>query len=139
MIQVRHPEALYTGAVYPDSYYDSICYKGMFHDTSETTHWMQFIEPALDYFRQRYPPSKPIDEEGEKLLTFLMGVIAHDVADVVWHSLDIDQGFIDTMGELNFHGSYGNAHTVADPGGDVVNLYELPYPTAYFKQSKGFM
>ena len=50
-------------------------------------------------------------------MVFLFGVVSHQVADVAWHSLGIDQGFISTMADLNFYGKYGDAHTVADFGG----------------------
>jgi hypothetical protein len=32
------------------------------------------------------------------------------MADVTWHSLGIDQGFLATMGDVNFHGSFDAAH-----------------------------
>ena len=36
----------------------------------------------------------------EKLVVFMLGFISHQVADVSWHSLGIDQGFLDTMGKV---------------------------------------
>ena len=47
------------------------------------------------------------------------------MADVTWHSLGLDQGFLSAMGFVNFHGSFGAAHPVGDTGGDLVNQYEL--------------
>lgn len=47
------------------------------------------------------------------------------MADVTWHSLGIDQGFIQAMSRVNFHDHFGDAHSAADVGGDVVNVFEL--------------
>lgn len=49
--------------------------------------------------------------------------MSHQVADVLWHSLGVKDGFIKTMSMVNFDGDYSNAHTVADIGGDVITLY----------------
>ncbi|RMC16245.1 hypothetical protein DUI87_08460 [Hirundo rustica rustica] len=63
----------------------------------------------------------------EKLVAFLFGIASHMVADVSWHSLGIDQGFLKAMGEIDFHGSYSEAHSVGDFGGDVVSQFELDF------------
>ena len=47
------------------------------------------------------------------------------MADITWHSLGVDQGFIKAMSNVNFHGIFNKAHPVADFGGDVVNEFEL--------------
>lgn len=39
----------------------------------------------------------------EKLVAFLFGIASHMVADVSWHSLGIDQGFLKTMGEVSLY------------------------------------
>ncbi|XP_074843689.1 phosphatidylinositol-glycan-specific phospholipase D [Carettochelys insculpta] len=49
------------------------------------------------------------------------------VADVSWHSLGIDQGFLRTMGAIDFHGSYSEAHHTGDFGGDVLSQFELDF------------
>ena len=36
----------------------------------------------------------------EKLVVFLFGIVSHQVADILWHSLGIDQGFLATMGNV---------------------------------------
>jgi len=37
----------------------------------------------------------------KKLVTFLLGVVSHQVADVSWHSLrDVDQGFLEAMAQV---------------------------------------
>ncbi|OXB54446.1 hypothetical protein ASZ78_003581, partial [Callipepla squamata] len=63
----------------------------------------------------------------EKLVAFLFGIASHMVADVSWHSLGIDQGFLKAMGEVDFHGSYSEAHSVGDFGGDVLSQFELDF------------
>lgn len=36
-------------------------------------------------------------------MAFLFGIASHMVADVNWHSLGIDQGFLQTMGAVSVH------------------------------------
>ncbi|XP_017586206.1 PREDICTED: phosphatidylinositol-glycan-specific phospholipase D isoform X3 [Corvus brachyrhynchos] len=98
---------------------------GMFHDVSEDTHWSPFLKASIDYIRRNYP--QPWEEATEKLVAFLFGIASHVVADVSWHSLGIDQGFLKAMGEIDFHGSYSEAHSVGDFGGDVVSQFELDF------------
>ena len=33
-------------------------------------------------------------------MVFLLGLVQHQVADISWHSLGIDQGFLQTMGQV---------------------------------------
>lgn len=44
------------------------------------------------------------------------------MADITWHSLGIDQGFLRIMANVNFHGSFSTAHPLGDAGGDMVSL-----------------
>ena len=46
------------------------------------------------------------------------------MADITWHSLGIDQGFLRIMANVNFHGSFSTAHPLGDAGGDMVSLFE---------------
>ena len=48
----------------------------------------------------------PIFQTGEKLVTFLLSVVTHQVADVNWHSLGIEQGFLTTMGMVRGYATY---------------------------------
>lgn len=57
-------------------------------------------------------------------MAFTLGFVSHQVADVTWHSLGIEQGFLTTMGDVNFFGSFPAAHSVGDPGGDMVVSFE---------------
>lgn len=62
--------------------------------------------------------------------------MSHDVADVRWHSLQGLTGyFIQTMAHLNFRGSYNEAHTAADAGGEFTlqHFSHLLYQNATWK------
>ncbi|KAM3929195.1 phosphatidylinositol-glycan-specific phospholipase D [Leptodactylus fuscus] len=121
----KHPDAFQAGSVYPDTFYQDLCWNGQYHDVAEDTHWTPFLETSVKYIRRTYP--LPWDEETQKLVAFLFGIASHMVADVSWHSLGIDQGFIRAMAEIDFHGSYAEAHHAADFGGDVLSQYELNF------------
>ncbi|XP_009473671.1 PREDICTED: phosphatidylinositol-glycan-specific phospholipase D [Nipponia nippon] len=122
---LNHQDAFQAGSIYPDAFYPSICKSGVFHDVSEDTHWSPFLSTSIHYIRRNYP--QPWEEATEKLVAFLFGIASHMVADVSWHSLGIDQGFLKAMGEIDFHGSYSEAHNVGDFGGDVLSQFELDF------------
>ncbi|XP_013040266.3 phosphatidylinositol-glycan-specific phospholipase D isoform X1 [Anser cygnoides] len=122
---LNHQDAFQAGSIYPDAFYPSICKNGIFHDVSEDTHWSPFLNASIHYIRRNYP--QPWEEATEKLVAFLFGIASHMVADVSWHSLGIDQGFLKAMGEIDFHGSYSEAHSVGDFGGDVLSQFELDF------------
>uniref|UniRef100_A0A8C3JEI2 Phosphatidylinositol-glycan-specific phospholipase D n=1 Tax=Calidris pygmaea TaxID=425635 RepID=A0A8C3JEI2_9CHAR len=107
---LNHQDAFQAGSIYPDAFYPSICKSGIFHDVSEDTHWSPFLSASIDYIRKNYP--QPWEEATEKLVAFLFGIASHMVADVSWHSLGIDQGFLKAMGEVR---------------GDVVSQFELDF------------
>eukprot|EP00057_Strongylocentrotus_purpuratus_P034386 XP_795000.3 PREDICTED: phosphatidylinositol-glycan-specific phospholipase D [Strongylocentrotus purpuratus] len=116
-------DAFQAGNPYPDAYYDTICQGGKFHSVSEDTHWAPFLTTTIQYIRDHYP--QPWSQDAKKLVVFLLGFASHQVADVSWHSLGIDQGFLTTMGDINFFGSFPDAHSVGDEGGDVLSEAEL--------------
>nr|XP_009939570.1 PREDICTED: phosphatidylinositol-glycan-specific phospholipase D [Opisthocomus hoazin] len=122
---LNHQDAFQAGSIYPDAFYPSICKSGIFLDVSEDTHWSPFLTTSIRYIRRNYP--QPWEEATEKLVAFLFGIASHMVADVSWHSLGINQGFLKAMGEIDFHGSYSEAHSVGDFGGDVLSQYELDF------------
>lgn len=121
-IIMRHQDAFIGGNPYPDAMYSSFCFGGKFHSISEDTHWAPFLNATVRYIRRKYP--KPWDQDTEKLVAFTLGFVSHQVADVTWHSLGIEQGFLTTMGDVNFFGSFPDAHSVGDPGGDMVVSFE---------------
>ena len=63
---------------------------------------------AFDYVNAKYPP--PWDEDTEKLVAFLFGIISHQVtlvasmcqvADISWHSLSsLSDGFLEVLGDI---------------------------------------
>ncbi|XP_078541840.1 phosphatidylinositol-glycan-specific phospholipase D [Lissotriton helveticus] len=120
---LKHQDAYQAGSVYPDAFYPSVCKEGRYHDVSEDTHWAPFLTTSISYIRSNYP--QPWKEDTEKLVAFLFGIASHMVADVSWHSLGIEQGFLTTMGSIDFRGSYAEAHSVGDFGADVLSQYEL--------------
>lgn len=122
---LRHQDAYQAGSVFPDSFYPSICERGQFHDVSESTHWTPFLNTSVHYIRKNYP--LPWDEDTEKLVAFLFGITSHMVADVNWHSLGIEQGFLRTMAAIDFHNSYPEAHPAGDFGGDVLSQFEFKF------------
>ncbi|KAG8571514.1 hypothetical protein GDO81_011676 [Engystomops pustulosus] len=122
---LKHPEAFQAGSVYPDAFYQDLCWQGSYHDVSEDSHWTPFLETSVNYIRRTYP--LPWNESTQKLVAFLFGVASHMVADVSWHSLGLDQGFLRAMGEIDFHGSYSEAHQAGDFGGDVLSQYEVNF------------
>ncbi|XP_063779323.1 phosphatidylinositol-glycan-specific phospholipase D isoform X2 [Pseudophryne corroboree] len=121
----KHPDAFQAGSVYPDAFYQGICMQGRYHDVSEDSHWTPFLKTSVDYIRRTYP--LPWNEGAQKLAAFVFGIASHMVADVSWHSLGIDQGFLRAMGEIDFHGSYSEAHQAGDFGSDVLSQYELDF------------
>ncbi|XP_069709193.1 phosphatidylinositol-glycan-specific phospholipase D isoform X2 [Phaenicophaeus curvirostris] len=122
---LSHQDAFQAGSAYPDAFYPSICKSGIFHDVSEDTHWSPFLNASIQYIRRNYP--QPWEGATEKLVAFLFGIASHMVADVGWHSLGIDQGFLKAMGEVDFNGSYSEAHSAGDFGGDVLSQFELDF------------
>uniref|UniRef100_A0A8B9C7F0 Phosphatidylinositol-glycan-specific phospholipase D n=1 Tax=Anser brachyrhynchus TaxID=132585 RepID=A0A8B9C7F0_9AVES len=119
---LNHQDAFQAGSIYPDAFYPSICKNGIFHDVSEDTHWSPFLNASIHYIRRNYP--QPWEEATEKLVAFLFGIASHMVADVSWHSLGIDQGFLKAMGEVSLH--YFVDVTGVDRG-DVLSQFELDF------------
>ncbi|KGL74943.1 Phosphatidylinositol-glycan-specific phospholipase D [Tinamus guttatus] len=122
---LNHQDAFQAGSIYPDAFYPSICKNGIYHSVSEDTHWSPFLNASVHYIRRNYP--QPWEKATEKLVAFLFGIASHMVADVSWHSLGIAQGFLEAMGQIDFHGSYSEAHSVGDFGGDVLSQFELDF------------
>ncbi|XP_053458035.1 phosphatidylinositol-glycan-specific phospholipase D isoform X2 [Nycticebus coucang] len=122
---LEHQDAYQAGTVFPDSFYPDICKGGKFHSVSESTHWTPFLNASIHYIRDKYP--LPWEKDTEKLVAFLFGITSHMVADVSWHSLGIEQGFLRTMGAIDFQGSYSEAHSAGDFGGDVLSQFEFNF------------
>ncbi|KAL4235881.1 Glycosylphosphatidylinositol specific phospholipase D1 [Mactra antiquata] len=119
----KHNDALMAGSPYPDSFYSDICANGDYHDVSEDTHWAPFLNATVNYIREKYP--QPWDDATEKLVVFTFGIVSHQVADILWHNLGIQQGFLQSMANINYNGHFDEAHPVGDFGGDILTDYEM--------------
>ncbi|XP_065179738.1 phosphatidylinositol-glycan-specific phospholipase D-like [Sycon ciliatum] len=118
----KHQDAFQAGNPYPDAFYPGICYVGEYQSVSEDSHWTPFMVTTIDYIREKYP--QPWNETAEKLVVFLLGFTSHQIADVLWHNLGVQDGFLQEMANTNYHGDFNKAHPVGDVGGDVVGAYE---------------
>ncbi|MEE6464798.1 hypothetical protein FKM82_006356 [Ascaphus truei] len=123
----KHPEAYQAGSVYPDAFYQGICKQGKYHDVSEDSHWTPFLNASISYIRKVY--RRPWDEGAQRLVAFLFGIASHMVSDVTWHSLDIDQGFLSTMGAVSIYIDLGQKVCTLScvTGGDVLSQFELDF------------
>ncbi|CAG2227356.1 GPLD1 [Mytilus edulis] len=119
----NHNDAFLAGSAFPDAFYSNLCKEGNYSQVSEDTHWTPFITASVNYIRNKYP--QPWNEATEKLVVFILGIMSHQVSDVVWHSLGIEQGFIPTLAAVDFHGNYSLAHEAADLGGDVISVWDM--------------
>lgn len=74
------------------------------------------------------------DREFETLVAFLFGAVSHGVSDTAWHGQDgRDQSFIYSLAQQDWDEDVSKAHSVADPGGELV----LAHATSlnYFESS----
>jgi FG-GAP repeat/Zinc dependent phospholipase C len=116
-----------TTAPYPDYLYEC----GSNHDDGEFTHWSPFQAFASSYIRANYPLNATWSDAGQKLVSFMHGVVSHYIADINWHGLfpatgPNDYGFIQTLAIEDFAtvGLAPVAHTMADEGAEFVAAYE---------------
>lgn len=68
---------------------------------------------------------QPPSDHRKLLVSFAAGIASHMVADATWHSIRLDEGLLRVMAEFDFDGSFGAAHKVLDPGGDLVYAWRL--------------
>ena len=112
------PAAYQAGSAFPDWGYSA-----GYPDESEEAHWPPFLEAFGAYVHETYP--RPWNEETKRLVSFYLGIVSHDVADIDWHGLaGVREGLIDVMSRQEFNGNWQAAHGVADTGGDIVQGYE---------------
>eukprot|EP01094_Clydonella_sp_ATCC50884_P029052 TRINITY_DN8947_c0_g1_i1.p1 TRINITY_DN8947_c0_g1~~TRINITY_DN8947_c0_g1_i1.p1 ORF type:complete len:826 (+),score=141.24 TRINITY_DN8947_c0_g1_i1:30-2480(+) len=117
--------AFQNGAAFPDWGYSC-----GWPDESEAAHWPPFTVATVLYIHKTCGAYNASLESGgwddhcQKLGSFLMGVVSHQVADVLWHDLAIvspsKQGFIEAMAYTDFGQDYHEAHTAADTGGEFI-------------------
>lgn len=127
--------AFIAGAPFPDYLYTC----GNNHDDGEYAHWAPFQADATEYLRAAYP--KPWNASAETLVAFMHGVVSHYIADLNWHGMGntmVGYGQIETLGGVDFNCStagivggpcgdgsrnMGDAHTMADTGGEFIASY----------------
>ena len=83
---------------------------GIYSNVSENTHWGEFLKASLQYVWNEYP--RPWNEETEKLVVFIFGIASHQTADVLWHGLGVDHGFIETMAEVRLTNNIISVETI---------------------------
>lgn len=70
---------------------------------SEAAHWENFQRVAVDLIRKQ---PTPWSDETEKIVAFLLGVVSHSTADILWHDLaeiqNTAQGFIQATANANY-------------------------------------
>ena len=52
-IMQSHQDAFQAGNPFPDSFYNSLCYGGMYHQKSEDTHWGHYVKVAFDFINRK--------------------------------------------------------------------------------------
>lgn len=120
-----YPDALQAGSTFPDWGYPT-----GYSNASEDAHWEPFLQTAANYIHYRY--SKPWNKQAQKLAVFFLGMVSHHIADVNWHSLGgLTEGFIEAQGQQDFNGSFSEAHTNADTGGELLIPYEQEMTSWY--------
>ncbi|KAK9476682.1 zinc dependent phospholipase C-domain-containing protein [Lipomyces japonicus] len=107
------------GAFFPDAFYGCMGQS----DSAELAHWPPFLKVAVEYYRDTYQTFD--NPDGLGLRSFLFGVLTHQVSDVSWHSLGVDQGLLMAMARREFARDYNSAHNVLDTGGDIVIMQRL--------------
>ena len=112
------------GAFFPDFGYSC----GGYGSESEEAHWPRFTNASVVYMTNTF--GSPLgSEESRQVAAFLFGVLSHAVSDASWHSLGMRNGIIHAMENIEFFGDFGDAHSVADTGGEFVlrHMTDLDY------------
>ncbi|NLH51084.1 MAG: hypothetical protein GX444_21110 [Myxococcales bacterium] len=102
---------------------------------AEAAHSASMVEAAADYVRATYP--QPWDEETRQTAVFLLGFLAHVVADTQFtthHEQSYEEGFLGVMGELEFPDHFDLAHHYGDIGGEafIVRANDFSYLTDWY-------
>eukprot|EP00002_Diphylleia_rotans_P032688 TRINITY_DN687_c0_g7_i1.p1 TRINITY_DN687_c0_g7~~TRINITY_DN687_c0_g7_i1.p1 ORF type:complete len:829 (-),score=186.68 TRINITY_DN687_c0_g7_i1:160-2646(-) len=128
-IITRHQDAFQAGAPFPDwGFAGEATGCRPYADIGEDSHWSPFYRSAAEYIRDVYL-GKPWDESTEKFIAFLFGGWGHGVGDLAWHALNgQSEGIIAAVRDQEL-GSYDDAHSLADTGGEflVSNEGELSW------------
>ena len=71
------------GCTFPDWGYYPECRN--FSLVSDYSHCQIFVNDSVMYLKNRFPNRKLWTNEAKELISLLFGVIAHQVADILWH------------------------------------------------------
>jgi hypothetical protein len=128
-------ESFQAGAAFPDWGYHCIMSKYVpnLREGSDLAHWLPFQKATIGYIRHTYGQNPYKNKKAHELLAFLFGVIAHSIADDIWHDLDYvypsRQGFIPALGNSNClydkHSHSCDPHTISDVGGEFVAAFQV--------------
>ncbi len=110
---------LQSGVFFPDAFYNCLGKD----DAAESTHWPNFLKTSIEYYKQKSKQLKLKNQDNISLYykdeeinllelkAFIYGVLAHQVTDVSWHSLGVNQGLLEMLTEMDFDGDNQKAHT----------------------------
>jgi len=98
-----NPQAYQAGAAFPDW-----GYAFGYHDESEVAHWAPYLTAFAAHVHEKYP--KPWNAEVKRIAAFLLGAVAHSIADIWWHNMaGVQEGFLEAMAQQDFHGDFDAA------------------------------
>ncbi|EHH52757.1 hypothetical protein EGM_13271 [Macaca fascicularis] len=122
---LEHQDAYQAGTVFPDCFYPSLCKGGKFHDVSESTHWTPFLNASIHYIRENYP--LPWEKVGMVLRFFYISYKAELSVVALLPDICIQLSMVLFLSQIDFHGSYSEAHSAGDFGGDVLSQFEFNF------------
>lgn len=129
----ENQDAFQSGAAFPDFGYacplNDVGYTFL-ADASEAAHWSPFQNATVQYIRKL---KTPWDQATQKLVAFLLGIVSHSTADILWHDIaaasPTQQGLIQALADANYNargsGYSSDVHEEADTGGEFVAAAEF--------------
>jgi glycosylphosphatidylinositol phospholipase D len=98
----------------PDAFYSC----GSNNAAAEAAHWPDFLATAVQHWKTKYghidlrnkSHDKKIIDKAMGLKAFIYGLFTHQVADVGWHSLGVNQGLLEVLAQSEFNRSIEKAH-----------------------------
>lgn len=106
------------GAFFPDAFYSC----GANEVAAEAAHWPDFLATSVQHWKTKYGQidfkSKNVDKRIVRramgLKAFIYGLFTHQVADVSWHSLGVNQGLLEVLAQTEFDKSIEDAHRLVN-------------------------
>lgn len=94
------------GSFFPDAFYTCLGNS----EAAEAAHWPPFLEAAVKFWKAKYGKESDSHEGRLSLKAFLYGAFTHQIADVSWHSLGVQQGMLSMLAANDFDGDTSSAH-----------------------------